>query len=158
MLNPPKAQSEKLQSLAALFNINNSIRNCLSLIQNDTGNRRIICLFDPLIKLINGDEEKISQVILHLLKNAIKYSPEAKKIEVRTSAENGSVKLSVSDHGIGIPAQLLKSMFEYNKQENRQETGLKTAAQIIESHYGHIGVESYVDIGSTFWFVLPAQQ
>ncbi|MDN3580721.1 sensor histidine kinase [Mucilaginibacter flavus] len=155
MLNTPKTQAEGFRSTDALFNINNSIRNCLSLIQNETGNRRIICLFDPPIKLIHGDEEKISQVIIHLVKNAIKYSPESKKIEVRTSAENGKVKVSVSDHGIGIPGQLIKGLFEYSKQDNPQETGLKTAAQIIASHHGQIGAESYVDVGSTFWFTLP---
>jgi signal transduction histidine kinase len=155
MLSTPKTQTEGFRKTDALFNINNCIRDCLSLIPNGGNNPRIICLFDPPVKLIKGNEETISQVILHLVKNAIKYSPGAKTIEIRSSAENGKVKVSVSDRGIGIPGQFHKGLFEYNKQESSQETGLKSAAQIIELHNGHMGVESYVDIGSTFWFTLP---
>ncbi|WP_184543089.1 sensor histidine kinase [Mucilaginibacter sp. FT3.2] len=152
MLNTPKSQTEEIQHSEAFFNINNCIKKCINDVQNDVSKHRIICLFDPPNKLINGDEEQISQVITHLVNNAIKYSPQAKKVEVRTSSENGKVKISVSDHGTGIQSGKLKTLFT---RGNTQPTGLQTAAEIIEHHHGQIGVESYVDIGSTFWFTLP---
>lgn len=152
MLNTPKSQTEEIQHSEALFNINNCIRKCVNSVQTNTGKHQVICLFDPPFKLINGDEEQINQVITLLVKNAIKYSPAIKKIEVRATAENGKVKVSVSDHGTGIQSGKIKTLFT---QGTAQPTSLQIAAEIIEHHRGQIGVESYVDIGSTFWFTLP---
>ncbi len=152
MFNTPETQTEEIQCGEALFNINNCIRRSLEDTPNNTGKHRITCLFDPPIKLVNGNEEQIAQVINTFVINAIKNSPQSEKVEIRTSAENNKVKVSVSDHGTGIAVGKLKTIFN---PIDGSDSNLKTAAEIIDSHYGQIGAESYVDVGSTFWFTLP---
>jgi signal transduction histidine kinase len=155
MLNPPKPPTEEIRHRDTLFNISNCIRHCLDIIQSDAGNHKFICVFDPPIKLISGHEEQIAQVVAILITNAIKYSPQTAAIEIRTSAENGKVKVSVTDHGVGITTDKLKTLFKTLSPNASPSTGLQIAATIIERHNGQIGAESYVDVGSTFWFTLP---
>ena len=112
----------------------------------------MIYLFDPPVKLINGDEEQIEHVIATFVINAVENSAQSQNIEIRTSAENGQVKVSVSDHGAGISVRKLKSIFN---PIDGSDSKLKVAAEIIERHNGPIGAESYLEIGSTFWFTLP---
>jgi signal transduction histidine kinase len=155
MLNTPMHPPEELRRSDTLFNISNCILHCIDKSKTTTDSQRFICMFDPPIKLIQGDEEQIARVISVFISNAIKYSGKTKMIEIRTSAENGKMKMSVTDHGVGINAVKLKSIFKSANQEASSNTRLQTAARIIEHHNGQIGAESYVDIGSTFWFTLP---
>jgi signal transduction histidine kinase len=116
-------------------------------------------------KTVYGDRERIGQVLTNLLTNAIKYSPQADKIVVRTTSDNLQITFSVQDFGIGIPQDKQAHIFErfYRVTGDNQETypglglGLYISSEIITRQNGRIWVESSVGKGSTFSFSLPAQ-
>jgi len=115
----------------------------------------------PLLRL---DVERISEVLVHLLDNAAKYSPPGTPIHVTAELSDGEVVTAVADHGPGIDDMEQGLIFEkfYRGRNQRmiiQGTGmgLAIAKAIIELHGGKIGVTSQIGHGSVFYFSLPAQ-
>ncbi|MFL5284025.1 MAG: ATP-binding protein [Rhodopila sp.] len=111
-----------------------------------------------------GDERRITQVLLNLVGNAIKFT-EVGKVEIRASAENGWFQLMVSDTGPGIPVEAHGRIFEEFHQLDTSSTrtkggtglGLAISKKIIDMHGGQIWVESELGHGSTFHFTLPVR-
>jgi PAS domain S-box-containing protein len=114
-------------------------------------------------KVINGDQNRIAQVIVNFLTNAIKYSPEANEIIVKMSSNSDELFFWVTDYGFGIPKSKLDRIFDkfyrVEKTEQRHRSGLglglHISLEIIKKHGGDIWVESKVGKGSTFYFSLP---
>ncbi|HZZ56333.1 MAG TPA: ATP-binding protein [Opitutaceae bacterium] len=112
---------------------------------------------------VEGDRARLKQVVVNLLDNAIKYTPEGGSIRLRVSALDGQAVLQVSDTGIGIPPEALPHIFErfyrVDQSRSRQPDGAGLGLAIIKSickaHGGEIGVESAVGRGSTFRVRLP---
>jgi signal transduction histidine kinase len=112
---------------------------------------------------VKGDRDRIGQVLINLLTNAIKYSPQGKVVIIRSSVNKGFVTVSVQDFGIGIPKSKQKNIFDkYFQIDGRSEVGkhgfglgLYITSEIIKRHGGEIGVESDKGKGSTFYFTLP---
>jgi len=109
-----------------------------------------------------ADKFRIEQVIVNLVSNAIKYSPNANKVEVNIETEEEMVKVSVRDFGIGIPEEHIPYLFEryYRAHESSQSfagigLGLYISYEFIKRHSGYMGVISEMGSGSTFWFALP---
>src|SRR4029079_16176012 len=112
--------------------------------------------------MIMGNEERIEQVFMNLINNAVKYSPESKEIVVRTESDGKSAKVSVIDFGVGMSEQDQKLVFErfYRANGNNYLTpglgmGLYIASEIVKEHNGEIKVESRLNEGSVFSFLLP---
>ena len=109
-----------------------------------------------------GDERRITQVVMNLVSNAIKFT-DAGEVTVEATASDGSFVVSVSDTGPGISAADQQKIFEEFQQVDSSSTrkkggtglGLSIAKRIIEMHGGRIWVESSPGEGSTFWFTLP---
>jgi signal transduction histidine kinase len=109
------------------------------------------------------DPEALSQALINLVNNAIKYSPGEKRIEIRVRRERGDVRVSVTDHGIGIPRPEQKKIFEkfYRAENSLVHTtkgsglGLALVQHIMEAHGGRVEVASVPGEGSTFTLVLP---
>ena len=114
---------------------------------------------------IHADEQKIRQLILILVDNAVKYTPEHGRISVYVQEDRGSVKLSVSDTGIGIAPEHQERIFErfYRVDKARSRRmggnglGLAIAREIVEAHGGSIAVESEPGKGTTFHIRLKAR-
>jgi two-component system phosphate regulon sensor histidine kinase PhoR len=113
---------------------------------------------------VQGDEERIGQVFVNLLHNAVKFSPDGGAVTVTVRTETGRVITSVADHGVGIPraaqARIFERFYKVDRARVRGETGgtglgLAIARHIIEQHGGTISVESTEGAGSTFSFALP---
>ena len=114
-------------------------------------------------KYVVGDKERLGQVLLNVLSNAIKYSPRADKVVITTKVKNGSILTSVQDFGIGIDKQYHQKIFERffrvtgpdEKTYPGMGIGLHLCADILHRHGGDIWVESQKGKGSTFHFSLP---
>ncbi|MGH7973696.1 MAG: sensor histidine kinase, partial [Limisphaerales bacterium] len=111
-----------------------------------------------------GDPERIAQVAVNLLTNAIRFNRERGEVRVSTSAENGSAILSVADTGSGIPNEDLPHIFERfyrvdksrSRIQGRTGLGLAITKAIVDAHSGTIEVSSQTGAGSTFKVRLPA--
>jgi PAS domain S-box-containing protein len=110
-----------------------------------------------------ADADRIVQVLVNLMSNSIKFSPENSYIEISSLPMERSLEIRVTDHGRGIPADKKDLVFERFKQVSRDDAtklggsglGLAICKAIVEAHKGSIGVESEEGIGTTFWFKLP---
>jgi hypothetical protein len=119
---------------------------------------------EPLFS-IKVDDQLIGQVIYNLLDNAIKYSDRGKKIFIKSWEEDDYVKVSVRDQGIGIEPEKIKNMFTkfYRIKDSRKQDvkgtglGLYLVKYFIELHGGIITVDSKLDEGTVFTFMIPVK-
>jgi signal transduction histidine kinase len=107
------------------------------------------------------DPGRVHQVVSNLVGNAIKFTPRGGTIVLRASIDDGVVRASVQDTGIGIPAESLPHLFDrfWRGREDRRGSGLGLTISkgIVEAHGGRIWVESQVGQGTTVTFELPAK-
>jgi GAF domain-containing protein len=116
----------------------------------------------PDIPTAHGDEQKLTQVLLNLTGNAIKFT-DAGEVIIKVTAENGSYTVAIRDTGPGISAADQEKLFQQFQQADNSITkskggtglGLAISKKIIELHGGSISVHSTVGEGSTFAFTLP---
>jgi two-component system phosphate regulon sensor histidine kinase PhoR len=114
---------------------------------------------------VNADRDMISQVIVNLLGNAVKYTPSGGSVSIETQVDDidGLVRVSVTDTGVGIPTDEIEHVFDkfYRVKVNERQAGgtglgLNLVKQIVEKvHAGRVFVRSEVGAGSTFGFELP---
>lgn len=113
---------------------------------------------------ITADAGRLEQVLTNLVSNAIKYGDENRKIDIIIQNKLGQAKVSVVDHGPGIPPSKIPFLFNryYQVQNNGNNSnsglgiGLYICSEIIKKHNGDIGVDTKLGKGSTFWFTLPS--
>jgi PAS domain S-box-containing protein len=113
--------------------------------------------------MVNADRDRIGQVLINFLTNAVKYSPKSYLIKVMCNTTGNNVIVSVEDSGIGISRVHQDRIFErFFRVEGKNERsfpgfgiGLYIAAEIVERHEGNIGVKSEEGHGSTFYFSIP---
>lgn len=112
---------------------------------------------------VHADRDRISQVLLNLMTNAIKYSPQSDKIIIQTRLAGNEQIVSVQDFGIGIPPKDHDKIFErFYRVEGKDEKtfpgfgiGLFIVKEIVTTHHGKVWVESEKNNGSCFYFSLP---
>jgi signal transduction histidine kinase len=120
---------------------------------------------DGTVPTFSGDPEALTQAILNLLSNAMKYSGGARHIEMRIGTRDNEAYVDVVDHGIGIPRDDQSRIFERFHRVQSVETagiagaglGLALALHAVEAHRGRIAVVSDVGHGSTFSVRIPLQ-
>jgi signal transduction histidine kinase len=118
---------------------------------------------EPL-PVVRGDPERLRQVLMNLLDNAIKYSPAGDEVEVRAYAENGRIRVDVRDNGPGIAREDQRLIFEKFGRVMSAHThpgtglGLFIARSIAEAHGGTLDVTSAPERGATFTLDLPGQE
>jgi two-component system phosphate regulon sensor histidine kinase PhoR len=114
---------------------------------------------------VEGDADMLYQVVLNLMSNAVKYTPQGGRVTLSADSDNltRSVVVSVADTGFGIPPDALPRLFEkffrvenYKRVAKGTGLGLSLCKHIVETvHHGQIGVESELGMGSKFWFTVP---
>jgi signal transduction histidine kinase len=117
------------------------------------------------IPRVYADPRRVDQILVNLLTNAIKYTPDAGSVVVmaQVNGDGGMVQISVADNGYGIPAELLDLVFdrfvraEHSEQSGIMGTGLglSIAKGLVEAHGGEIWVDSVERYGTVFTFTLP---
>ncbi len=164
LLDITKIESGKLQMQRESFDFNELVEEVVEEMRQ-TSEHHTILLDLAMSRQVYGDRYRISQVLTNLITNAIKYSPHADKINLKSVTSDKYITLSVRDYGLGIPRARRKQVFErfYRVTGPHQETypglglGLYISAEIIKRHRGRIWVESEAGEGSTFYFKLPAK-
>jgi two-component system phosphate regulon sensor histidine kinase PhoR len=114
---------------------------------------------------VRGDAARLGQVVVNLVHNAVKFSPDGGEVVIRTADGDGQVVTSVEDHGIGIPRaardRIFERFYKVDRARLRAEAGggtglgLAISRHVVEQHGGRIWVESEEGRGSTFSFALP---
>jgi signal transduction histidine kinase len=118
---------------------------------------------DPAARFVSADVDRLRQVLMNLLANAIKYSPPGGRVEVRLTAADGVARIAISDTGIGIEPDLLPHVFEPFRQGDARSAGpgglglgLAIVRQIVEMHGGAVEAQSDgPGRGATFIVTLP---
>lgn len=116
---------------------------------------------EPLVLPV--DVHRLDQVLLNLLGNAVKFTPEGGRIMVRACSEDGHARIEIEDTGIGIAPEAMRQLFErfyqvetgLTRERGGAGLGLAISKAIVEAHGGEIGAESAPGRGSTFWLTLP---
>jgi PAS domain S-box-containing protein len=128
-----------------------------------TSSRHKIIIHNKFEGTLEADRDRISQVLVNLLTNAIKYSPSTDTIDLFIAGDKNSIAVSVADYGIGINKNEQSRIFErFYRVEGKNELtypgfgiGLFIASEIVHRHQGTIQVKSEKDKGSVFTFTLP---
>ncbi|MEO8658530.1 MAG: HAMP domain-containing sensor histidine kinase [Bryobacteraceae bacterium] len=118
------------------------------------------------LPLVRADADALQQALLNLLSNAMKYSADARNIDLDVKREDSRIVLRVTDHGVGIPRDEQARIFEkfYRAPTAENQTipgtglGLALVAQIAKAHGGRVAVESAVGKGSTFSLFVPLEE
>ncbi|MDZ4794590.1 MAG: chemotaxis protein CheB [Bacteroidota bacterium] len=163
MLDLSRIESGKLELRKELFSLDELVTETVQDIRFTNTNHIInVALYSN--GMVVGDRDRIEQVIINLVNNAIKYSPDNNVVEVALhTAENNQIAVSIKDYGIGIDAEHQQKIFNrfYRAGGKSEESfagfgiGLFIAKEIIERHNGSISIISEKTKGSTFTFTLP---
>jgi two-component system, chemotaxis family, sensor kinase Cph1 len=161
LLDVTRMQAGKLELNKTDFNLTEVLKECADQCRVENSIHEIQIDADPIL-IVHADKNRLDQVINNFLTNAIKYSPDKELVKIKAEKfENGTVKVSVTDYGIGIPDDKIENIFDrFYRVENTSKNysgiglGLYISSEIIKRHDGQIGVESVLDQGSTFWFII----
>ena len=164
ILDLSKIEAGRMELEWSEFDLPNAIENALILVRERASRRgiRLGHTIDERLGAIGGDERKVKQVLLNLLSNALKFTPEGGRIDVDARLHEHVAEISVADTGIGIAPAHQEAVFEEFRQVGAADKkaegtglGLALARKFIELHGGRIWVKSELGTGSTFTFTLP---
>jgi len=168
ILDLSKIEAGRMELDVAEFDLPQAIDNALVLIRERAARRGIDVrhVVDERIHAIRADERKVKQVLLNLLANAVKFTSEGGRIEIRATPADGHVEIAVSDTGVGIAPEDQEAVFEefrqvgtdYAKKYEGTGLGLALCRKYVELHGGRIWVKSAPGQGSTFTFTLPVRR
>jgi signal transduction histidine kinase len=164
ILDLSKIEAGRMELELSDFNLPSTIEHTVMLVRERAVRRGITLgrTIDERLGSVRADERKVKQVLLNLLSNALKFTPEGGKIDVRGAANDDVAEISVTDTGIGIAPEDQDRVFEEfqqvgtaSKKVEGTGLGLAISRKFIELHGGRIWVKSTVGSGSTFAFTLP---
>ncbi len=148
------------------FSIDELIDGMVSMMSSQFVKKKITVktLIEPKLPVVTADFRKCKQILMNLLSNALKFTPNNGRVEICAISDGESgVRIEVRDNGIGIAEDKIDKLFsEFYQAENVIDEqlggtgiGLALTRRLVELHRGKIGVESKLGQGSTFWFTLP---
>lgn len=166
LLTLSRFDNNRIRWSVTTFDLAQSMRRVCEILQTEAiaHGHSLTYECDSNLPLITGDRERLEQVIINIASNAVKYTPENGRIEMRAACYGDDrVRITVRDNGIGIPSEDIPHLFErfYRVEKSRtSETGgtglgLSIAKEIIDAHGGRINVQSKVGRGTLFTIILP---
>jgi two-component system CheB/CheR fusion protein len=161
LLDVSKISAGKMTYNMALFDMQELISEVVQSVQLSNNKHLLKIESNPQI-LFEGDRYRLEQVLTNFLTNAVKYSPDADKVIIRSEIQHDNLIISVQDFGIGIERENLGKLFErFYRVDNTAMKyeglglGLYVSAEILTRHRGNFWIESTPGKGSTFYFRLP---
>ncbi len=144
-------------------NLDDAITSSIETVRELSEHRLIDIEYEPVTVAVLADQERLIQVFVNLLSNALKFSPEGSLVQIMVVKHDGRVRVSIIDQGPGIPPSQQQLVFEKYKQLTHPEVclkagtglGLPVCKQIVELHHGTIGITSHPGLGSEFRVDLP---
>ncbi len=165
ILDLSKIEAGRMELEAAPFSLVAALNNAVTLVRERAQSHGIKLALEvaPELDTVVADERKLKQVVVNLLANAVKFTPDGGTVSIRAARDNGQVRLSVHDTGIGIAAEDQQRIFEEFQQASHQGErsregtglGLTLTKRMVELHGGTITVQSAPGKGSTFTVALP---
>ncbi len=147
------------------FDMPASVRRLCEVMRTDleSHGHEISCVAEPDLPAVTGDRQRLEQVMINILSNAIKYTPEGGRIDVKMFRENDHLITTVKDNGVGIPESDIEHLFErfYRVEKSRTSDaggtglGLAIAKELVEAHGGRIAINSQLNEGTEVRIELP---
>jgi signal transduction histidine kinase/DNA-binding response OmpR family regulator len=165
ILDLSKIEAGQMDLNRSEFAVRESLEYCLSLVRERAIKQRIHLSLevDPAVGLVDADRLRFRQVVLNMLSNAVKFTPDGGRVDLCASIQGQDLVVTVADTGVGVAADDCQRIFDSFQQGARPSEqaegtglGLTLSKRIVELHEGRIWVESEVGRGSTFGFALPA--
>lgn len=161
LLDVSKIQKGKLQFSKSTLNLRNVINSCVENAQHIYPNNNIASNVNKDL-FVTGNFERLEQVLMNFINNAVKYSTTNSNIVIDAELTESYAQVSVTDEGIGLTENQMELIFErfYRVDDKNYSAsglgmGLYISSEIIKAHNGEIGVRSTFNEGSTFYFRLP---
>lgn len=166
LLDLAKIEAGEFGLNTAPVNLTETVREALSAMAGRSTLHKFEFTPPSSVPLVHADRDLLIQVFNNLISNAIKYSPEGGKVEIRIRPLEQAIEVDVEDEGIGIPEEKLSRLFErfYRVDSKAMEgikgtgLGLANVKYIVEAHGGSLRVKSKEGKGSVFTFSLPLGQ
>lgn len=171
LLDIKKIEEGQMELKPSILDPVELMENCIDSMAGYAVQSQISLVFDKVASeggatpQIKGDRDRIMQVLLNLVSNAVKFSPPGENVVLKLGrGEFYPVRFSICDSGPGIMAADLDKLFQRFRQLDQSDArgfggtglGLSISKALVEQHGGRIGVDSSPGCGSTFWFEVPA--
>ncbi|EKD86999.1 MAG: two-component system sensor histidine kinase/met hyl-esterase/transferase hybrid [uncultured bacterium] len=165
LLNMAKLRQGKLSFYDKWFNLDSAVKESVKKMQKGCNQHKLI-IKGATKKRFFGDKDRISKILINMINNAVKYSPNARRVIIILSTKTGIIKIGVKDFGIGISAKHNKRIFEQFYRVYGQKNklfpgigiGLFMSKEIAERYGAKMWVESREEKGSTFFLSLPISE
>jgi len=169
VLDFSKIEAGKLRIEREPFNLSDTLLQVCRLVSQNAAERGILLLFEAPSEIDDwflGDANRIRQVLLNILGNALKFTEAGHVVVEASRLEKGRIRISVQDTGVGIPEDRQEAIFESFTQADGSMSrrfggtglGLTISRKLVQLMGGTIGVESKVGQGSCFWFELELER
>lgn len=163
-LDLARLESGRVQFHKSIFPVKPLLDECKASMQAKAEEENISIELDVAENMpaVQGDRDKLKQVVLNLISNGVKYNRPHGKVMLRSCLEDGTWQLSIADNGFGIPDEALPNLFQKFYRVKGMETkvagtglGLSICNGIVQGHGGHIEVKSQLGVGTTFVVMIP---
>jgi two-component system phosphate regulon sensor histidine kinase PhoR len=161
-----KIESKEFQMKLEAISVRDLIDDVIDFVKGPSEKKRISVSRNEISSSLSleADRNYLEQVLINLLDNAIKYTPEGGRITISAiEKDQREIQFSIEDNGIGIPKEDIPRIFErfYRVDKGRSQElggtglGLSIVKHLVQAHGGRVWVESQLEKGSTFHFTLP---
>ena len=163
LLNVTVINTGELTLKLSVFSLNNLLAFTIDQLRHTTSTHQLILIMDEKQIFVKADMERISQVVINIVANAIKYSPVATSVKIKLNYNTSTSKaqVQITDFGVGISAEDINKIFdryyrvELEKSKPGLGLGLYISQNILLAHASRLTVESEIGKGTTFSFSMP---
>jgi signal transduction histidine kinase len=167
ILDLSKVEAGRMELDLAAFDVASALSNAMTLVRERAQRHNVALRMDcaPALGQVTADERKVKQILVNLLTNAVKFTPDGGRVDVIARRGSDAIEIAVRDTGIGIAPEDHEAVFEEFRQVGRHYTnkqegtglGLTLTRRFVELHGGRIWVESELGKGATFTFTIPVK-